>query len=154
MGIKVEQTVNASNHEVWSELADLASHESWMKDALQVVFLGSSTSGVGTRMRVPTRVGPFRTTDILEVTGWVDGVSMTVNHEGVISGTGRFSIYGDKPTTVVWEETLRFPWWLGGTVVAFLARPILRRIWKGNLQRFSAGFSQRSPGTPTSPPNG
>ncbi|MEX1249314.1 MAG: SRPBCC family protein [Acidimicrobiia bacterium] len=145
MGIKIERVIPASREKVWSELADLASHATWMKDAVEVEFLGTARSGVGTRMRVPTKVGLFRTVDILEVTEWVEGQSMGVDHKGLVSGTGRFSLEGDDPTTVVWEETLRFPWWLGGPVVAFLARPILRWIWKGNLQRFSAGFGSRSP---------
>lgn len=109
-----------------------------MKDAVEIEFLGVKQSGIGTRMRVPTRVGPFRTIDILEVTGWVDGESITVNHEGLVSGSGQFSLKGDHPTLVVWEETLRFPWWIGGPVAAVLARPILRRIWSGNLSRLAA----------------
>jgi uncharacterized protein YndB with AHSA1/START domain len=137
MGIKVERVIPASRGKVWSELADLASHASWMKDAVEVEFLGASRSGVGTRMRVPTRVGPLRTVDILEVTEWVEGQSITVDHKGLVSGTGRFSLEGDDPTTVVWEETLRFPWWLGGSVAALIARPFLGAIWRGNLRHFA-----------------
>lgn len=140
MGIRVEKSINASRDEVWSGLADLASHASWMKDAVEIEFLGVKQSGIGARMRVPTRVGPFRTIDILEVTDWVDGESITVNHEGFVSGSGRFSLEGDHPTLVVWEETLRFPWWIGGPFSAVLARPILRAIWTGNLRRFAAQF--------------
>ena len=123
---------------VWSELSDLANHDSWMKDAASVEFLGTKRSGIGTRMRVPTRVGPFQTDDILEVTGWVEGESISVDHEGLVSGTGQFSLAGDNPTVVVWEENLRFPWWIGGPVAAVFARPILRAIWAGNLRRFAA----------------
>lgn len=137
MGIRVEKSINAHREQVWLELADLANHDSWMKDAVEIEFLGAKQTGTGTRMRVPTRVGPFRTTDIIEVTGWVDGVSISVDHEGLVSGSGEFRLEGDDPTLVVWEETLRFPWWLGGPIAAFFARPVLRAIWSGNLTRFA-----------------
>lgn len=142
MGIRVEKSIRASREAVWSELANLANHASWMKDAVELEFLGAKQSGIGTRMRVPTRVGPLRTIDILEVTGWIEGESISVNHEGLVSGSGRFSLDGDDPTVVVWEETLRFPWWMGGPVAALFARPILRAIWAGNLRRFAAQFPE------------
>lgn len=145
MGIRIETSIRASRDEVWAELANLATHASWMKDAMSIEFLGKEQSGIGTRMRVPTRVGPFRTIDILEVTGWVEGESITVDHEGLVSGSGKFSLEGSEPTTVVWEETLRFPWWLGGRVVAFLARPVLRVIWRGNLGRLAERVAARRP---------
>jgi hypothetical protein len=67
---------------------------------------------------------------------------MTVRHLGIISGTGQFRLEGDSPTVVIWEEELRFPWWLGGLIAAMAARPILDRIWSGNLKRFAALFSE------------
>ncbi|REK25177.1 MAG: SRPBCC family protein [Actinobacteria bacterium] len=137
MGIRVERTIPATRQDVWAELANLADHPRWMKDAVDLEFIGSSQSGVGTRMRVPTRVGPFRTTDILEITSWEEGASMGVVHEGLVSGTGEFRLEGDNPTRIVWEETLSFPWYLGGPVTAFFARPVLRWIWAGNLERFA-----------------
>jgi carbon monoxide dehydrogenase subunit G len=142
MEIRIEQEVRAPREEVWKELSDLGSHASWMRDAREVQFLGESTSGVGTRMRVPTRIGPVRTNDILEVTDWVEGKSMTVRHLGIVSGTGQFRLEGDGPTVVIWEEELRFPWWLGGLIAAMAARPFLDLIWSGNLKRFAARFSE------------
>jgi hypothetical protein len=143
MGIRVEKSISASRDEVWSELADLATHATWMKDAVGIEFLGAKQSGIGTRMRVPTRVGPLRTTDIIEVTGWVDGESISVDHKGLVSGRGQFSLDGDDPTLVIWEETLRFPWWLGGSITATFARPILRAIWRGNLGRLAERVAAR-----------
>lgn len=37
-----------------------------------------------------------------------------------------------------WEERLRFPWRLGGPITAAAAWPVLRSMWKGNLQRLKA----------------
>lgn len=109
-----------------------------MKDAISVEFLGIADSGMGTRMRVPTRVGPFRTTDIIEVVRWVEGISIGVEHRGLVSGSGNFRLYPDEAGTLVeWTEDLRFPWWLGGPLTAWLAAPVLRWIWRGNLARFA-----------------
>ncbi len=93
-------------------------------------------------MRVPTRIGIFRTTDILEVVDWVDGQSIAVSHQGVVSGSGRFTLSGDDvETTLTWTEDIVFPWWVGGVVTAWLARPVLKLIWSGNLNRFALQLS-------------
>lgn len=131
--------IAAPPERVWAELADLASHHLWMADAGEIAFAGSQRSGVGTRMRVPTRVGPFRTTDLMTVTQWDEGTTMTVTHEGAVSGTGRFDLQPVAGgTRLLWSEELRFPWWLGGPVGAWIAGPILKRIWRGNLSRLAA----------------
>jgi carbon monoxide dehydrogenase subunit G len=140
--IRIQEEIPAPRKEVWRALSDLGSHAAWMKDAEEIEFLGESRSGVGTRMRVPTGVGPLRTRDVMEITGWVEGESMSVSHRGVVRGTGQFRLEGQGPTVVIWEESLRFPWWLGGPITAMAARPILKRIWVGNLRRFATRFSE------------
>lgn len=126
--------MEAPHHVVWAALADLASHADWMRDVRSIEFTSEATSGFGTRMEVETRVGPLRTVDVIEVVGWVEGRSIEVEHRGLITGIGRLSVSA-PPTTVTWGETLRFPWWLGGPVTAWLARPVLASIWRGNLMR-------------------
>jgi hypothetical protein len=85
-----------------------------------------------------TKVGPLRTTDKMTVTDWAARQRMAVRHTGIISGTGIFELHeaGASDTKVTWTEDLRFPWYLGGVVAAFVARPVLKRIWMGNLRRF------------------
>jgi hypothetical protein len=120
---------------VWGGLADLGSHDSWMRDARSIVFVTDQRSGKGTRMRVKTVVGPFRTVDDMEVVGWDVGRSIEVAHTGLVKGRGKFTIapVGPGETLVTWDEELRFPWWLGGAITAMLARPVLERVWRGNL---------------------
>lgn len=125
--------------EVWEALADLASHDRWMKDAESIEFGSEQRSGVGTTMIVATRVGPLRTIDRMEVTGWTEGESIDVVHSGLVKGVGTLSaasVHGE--TVVTWVEDLSFPWWLGGPLTAWLARPVLAAIWRGNLERLES----------------
>ncbi len=109
-----------------------------MSDADAVEFLGESRRGPGTRMLVPTRIGPFRTNDVLEVVAWDEGKSITVIHRGVVTGEGVLSVLPDgSGSRVTWTEELRFPWWLGGPLGELVAGPVLRHVWRNNLQRLA-----------------
>lgn len=144
--ITIARDIAAPAAVAWRLLADLATHSEWMKDAVSIEFATGQTSGRGTTMRVPTRVGPFRTQDVVEVTEWVDGSSIKVDHQGLVSGTGEFEVLETAfGSTIVWREQLRFPWWLGGAITAWLAAPVLRTIWKGNLNRFAAIIEGSTP---------
>jgi hypothetical protein len=136
--IRLSEEIGAPRARVWEELADLGSHVEWMVDAADVDFEVGPRSGPGTWMRVATRIGPFRVTDVMTVVEWVEGYTITVAHTGAVTGTGRFDLE-DAPqgSRLIWTEELRFPWWLGGPFGGFLAAPVLRRIWRSNLARFS-----------------
>jgi len=140
--VSVSATVDAAPGRVWRELADLASHSEWMKDAERIVFTSGQTRGVGTTMDVKTRVGPLRTIDVVEVTDWVEGESIEIAHNGLVEGRGRLEVLPDQGTSVVtWTEELLFPWWVGGGLAAMVARPFLTRIWLANLERLAARVS-------------
>lgn len=134
--IRVSREMDHPRVTVWEALADLGSHPTWMKDAESLVFTSDLIRGVGTEMAVKTVVGPFRTVDVMRVTGWEEGCSIDVEHSGLVQGSGRLEVQGDDDRSEVsWDEELRFPWWLGGPVTAIAARPALLRIWRGNLER-------------------
>ena len=131
---------------VWAELSDLGSHPEWMSDAGSVVFLGDSREGIGTVMRVSTHVGPIRLQDLMRVTGWEKERSITVEHIGPVTGSGSFQIRPTaEGTELRWVETLVFPWWLGGPVGAWVARLVLSRIWRGNLEKLRARVELSGP---------
>jgi carbon monoxide dehydrogenase subunit G len=136
--IKIHTTIDAPPATVWARLADIADHVSWMADAAAIRFTGDRRSGVGTRFECDTRVGPLRTTDVMEVTEWRERRAMGVRHDGLVTGTGRFLLRRARRgrTRLTWDEDLRFPWWLGGPVGAIAAAPVLRAVWRGNLRRF------------------
>ena len=142
MRLRVETTIAAVPEAVWAHLEDIATHTEWMADAMAIDFLTAQRRGAGTRFACRTRVGPLRTTDLMEITEWSPPRRMGVRHAGAVSGDGRFELHATGPgggsTTMTWHETLHFPWWFGGPLGARLARPLLRRIWRGNLRRLKA----------------
>jgi carbon monoxide dehydrogenase subunit G len=123
---------------VWDEAARLDRHAEWMADAEHIEFLDDRRSGVGTAMRVRTRVGPIVMHDDITVEEWAEPRLITVSHDGLVSGTGSFVFEPiARGTRISWHEDLEFPWYLGGALTAFFARPVLARIWRGNLKRFA-----------------
>lgn len=127
---------------VWDEVARIEDHVQWMADAESLEFDTEMQRGVGTRIRVLTRVGPLRTTDVMEFTAWEPPQRMAIRHAGLVSGTGEFVLtpLGSDRTRFTWRERLTFPIWFGGPVGAFLARPILTAVWRRNLARLAARF--------------
>lgn len=143
MPVRVSIDIPAPRTEVWDELAHIERHADWMSDAERIDFVTDERTGIGTEIVVVTRVGPFRTDDHLTFTEWQPPATMAVEHRGLFTGFGRFSLEEvDAATTrFTWEEVIRFPWYLGGFLAAAVARPILRRIWRRNLERLRARFS-------------
>ena len=140
MFVRGEVLVAAPVDVTWAALADIASHVEWMADAETITFTSEQRSGVGTTFECRTTVGPLTTVDKMTVTDWVEGSRMGVAHSGIVKGTGVFELSenGAESTRIAWTEDLRFPIFLGSVVGAFVAKPVLRRIWKGNLTRFAA----------------
>jgi carbon monoxide dehydrogenase subunit G len=139
--IRVRRVIERPPAAVWDRLADIADHVTWMADAAAIRFTTERRQGVGTAFECETRVGPLRTLDRMEITEWSPGEAIEVHHRGVVTGTGRFTLRGStdgQRTELTWDEDLRLPWYLGGRLTALLARPILRRLWAGNLARFAA----------------
>ena len=137
MKLRVEVTIAAERQAVWEHLADIASHTDWMADAVSIEFLSTDHRGLGARFACETRLGPLRTTDVMEITEWSPPSRMGVSHTGAVTGEGLFELHEPAPsgasTQLVWTESLRLPWWLGGPLGAIVARPLLRSVWRRSL---------------------
>jgi uncharacterized protein YndB with AHSA1/START domain len=144
--IRARTVIAAPPERVWAAIERIDSHTRWMQDAVAITFTTEQHAGVGTAFDCLTRVGPFRLTDRFVVTRWDPGRAMGIEHRGAVTGVGEFRLQaaGAGPvaggrdndnTEFTWEETLHFPWWLGAAVGERAGRPILRRIWNGNLRR-------------------
>jgi len=144
--IQVSTVVPAAPSVVWEDLRRIDRHVEWMSDAESIRFLTDDTEGAGTRFECVTRLGPLRLIDRMEVTDWRDRVAMGIRHHGVVSGDGQFRLTpfttpaGEAHTRFEWNETLRFPWWMGGAIGAVVARGVLSAVWARNLHRFVARF--------------
>jgi uncharacterized protein YndB with AHSA1/START domain len=135
--IRVSTVIDAPPAAVWEAVRDIASHPTWMKDAVAIRFTSRRREGVGTTFDCDTRVGPFSTTDRMEVVEWRANRALGIRHAGIVTGEGRFTLRRARRgrTRFRWDERLQFPLWLGGPVTGAVAKPVLRRIWKGNLRR-------------------
>ena len=129
--------IKASLAVVWEAASDLAKHEQWMGDVESIEFDSGIEAGPGTTMRVGTRVGPFRTTDVMVVTAWEPNHRIAVEHRGLFTGRGEFTLSPlAGATRFTWTEEISFPWHFGGPIGAAFGRPILASIWRRNLHRF------------------
>jgi hypothetical protein len=135
--IRVVTTIRASPETTWSAIEKIETHVNWMADAESITFTTAQHAGVGTMFDCVTRIGPIRLVDVMLITRWVPGEAMGVDHRGVVRGSGVFTLraIGERRTLFSWEEALTFPWWLGGFLGEVVSRPLLTRIWRGNLVR-------------------
>lgn len=144
MRIRVAVTTTAAPVDVWPALADIASHVEWMADAEAITFVTEQRQGVGTAFDCRTKVGPLRLNDRMVVTEWDDGTAIGVHHRGIVEGEGRFELRpAGNGSEITWTERLAFPARFGGVVTAWLARPVLKAIWAGNLRRLAAHVAAR-----------
>lgn len=133
--IRVGVTLDAPPAAVWETIEPIERHVEWMADAVSITFTTAQHRGEGTTFDCVTKVGPIRTIDRMTVTEWSPGRAMGIEHHGVVTGRGRFTLRRARGgrTRFTWSERLRFPCWMGGPVGALAAKPVLRAIWKRNL---------------------
>ena len=138
--VTVSTTIDASIEQVWSAVERIETHVEWMQDAVSIEFESEQRRGTGTAFASLTRIGPLSTTDHFVVTGWEPPVLMAIEHRGAVKGDADFRLTAldASHTEFRWEERLRFPWWLGGPVGEQFGRPVLRRVWNGNVGRLKA----------------
>ena len=136
--IRVGVEIDATPEQVWQVVEPVERHVDWMHDAVAIRFTGEQTRGVGTEFLCDTKVGPIKLVDRMELTEWEPGQAMGVRHTGMVTGEGRFTLTPidlARRTRFTWEESLRFPWWMGGPVGAFVGgRIVLAAIWRRNLR--------------------
>lgn len=136
--IRVGVEIDATPERVWQVVEPVERHVDWMHDAVAITFTTEQTRGVGTTFVCDTKVGPLRLADRMELTEWVPGEAMGVRHTGMVTGSGRFTLTPidlARRTRFTWEESLTFPWWMGGPVGAFVGgKVVLAAIWRRNLR--------------------
>jgi hypothetical protein len=136
--VHVSVEIDANAAQVWSYVEPVELHVDWMSDAVAIRFLSEQHRGVGTRFECDTKIGPLKLTDIMEITDWVPEHTMGVQHEGVVTGAGVFTLTAidlGRRTRFSWTEELRFPWWLAGPIGASIGgKTVLTLMWNRNLK--------------------
>ncbi len=147
MRIRVAITIDAPPDAVWRAIEPIERHTDWMADAVSITFTSAARRGVGTRFDCVTRLGPFRTTDRMAVTEWEPRRAMGIEHRGIVTGTGRFTLRRRRHgrTRFTWTEQLTFPRRLGGAPGALVAKPLLRAVWRRNLRRLKRLVERDAP---------
>ena len=137
MHIHLCVTIGAPVDAVWAAVEDVGTHTRWMTDAESITFVTEQRTGVGTEFDCRTRVGPLRTVDRMTVTEWEPGAVMGIEHRGMVTGRGRFTLApaGAGLTEFCWTEELTFPLHFGGALGERVARPVFLRLWRANLVR-------------------
>ena len=117
--IETSIIINKPLDTVWQEVKVMENHVNWMEDAVKIDILSENNSGIDTKMNVLTKVGPIKLTDIITVTEWKEKESIGVIHEGIVTGEGIFYLtaLNESQTEFRWEETLKFPIYLGGCLL-------------------------------------
>lgn len=140
MKIRIGIMIDASPADTWRVVEQLERHVDWMADAESIRFVGTQTRGEGTAFDCVTKVGPIRLTDRMTVIEWEAGKLVGIEHRGMVTGRGRFTLRRRRGgrTWFQWNERLTFPWWMGGPAGAIAAKPVLRRIWRHNLLRLKS----------------
>lgn len=131
--------VGAPRKLVWDTLVDIERQPVWMRDALDVQLQGSEPLGAGSRLRVPTRLGPLKTIDELEVTAFEPPQHWAVKHDSsLVRGTGEFVLVesetGDA-TEVHWSQHFEAPLGLLGEFALTALEPFVRRALANDLER-------------------
>jgi hypothetical protein len=136
--IHIEQQYPVPVDRLWAELRQIDRHVNWMADAASITFQSEQREGLGTEFLCVTKVGPIKLTDVMTITSWENERAMGVRHSGIVTGEGTFTLTAQGQNSVLsWDENLSFPWWMGGKIGEFVAKPILTAIWRGNLRRLA-----------------
>ena len=136
--IHIEQQYPVPVDRLWAELRQIDRHVNWMADAASITFQSEQREGLGTEFLCVTKVGPIKLTDVMTITSWENERAMGVRHSGIVTGEGTFTLTEqDQNSVLSWDENLSFPWWMGGKIGEFVAKPILTAIWRGNLRRLA-----------------
>lgn len=136
--LRTSVVVEAPPERIWPLLADLEGQPAWMTDLRAVRIETPGPVGVGTRAVGTVCIAGICVLDPIEVTAFDPPTHFAIEHRGRFRGSGllRIEALDGGASLVTWDEVLWAPllprvWWL-------LARPILGRVFAGDLARLRA----------------
>ena len=141
---KLKVTIEKNIDIVWDHIANIESHVTWMQDARTIELTSGTANTVGALYKCDTKIGPLRTIDRFEIIKYDRPNFMEIFHIGTVDGTGYFKLekIDENKTVFIWEEELKFPWYMGASIGKKIAMKLLHSIWRKNLQRLKAEIEQ------------
>jgi hypothetical protein len=136
--IRMSAELDAPIETVWDVVADVGRQPEWMAEMSDLRMLTEPPLGVGSRGEATVTIAGISTTDPVTVSVFEPPRRYGIVHEGRIAGDGLIALAARAvggPTIVEWEERLFppvFPY-----VGAAVMRPVLRRIFQGDLERLA-----------------
>jgi uncharacterized protein YndB with AHSA1/START domain len=131
--------ITAPIERVWEVLADIERQPTWMHEMKEVRLHTPPPTGVGTRGEATVRILGIGVTDPVEVEVHEPPRRFGIRHEGRFGGAGLLTLTprpGGRSTIVHWEERLIPP--VFPPLGAVIQKPILSRIFQGDLERLRA----------------
>lgn len=122
---------------VWQEISNIERHTLWMSDAVQISFSTPNKTGIGTSFTCLTKIGPIQVQDKIKVTKWEEPNTIAIAHKGIFRGIGEISLTHLSPEycEITWSESITSPIYLLGDLGLLVAKPVLEKIWRHNLEK-------------------
>lgn len=120
---------------VWPFLVDWERLSVWMQEASDFRVIGSQREGVGVEAEATVRIAGITTRDRIRVTQWQPPAVLEMAHMGWVQGTGYMELSPiEGGSDLFWRESLVPPWGRIGRMGMAMARPLMRRIFRRDLQ--------------------
>jgi hypothetical protein len=121
----------------WAVLVDWERQPEWMADADEVRVTSTAREGLGTTLRVRTRVLNVPVfTERLEVVGWDPPRELRMAHRSFVRGAGTWSLTpAGAGTRFRWIEDLSLPVPLLGGLALLAYRPFMRYLMGRTTRR-------------------
>jgi hypothetical protein len=154
VSLEMAATMPGPPHVVWELITDWEHQDDWMLEASDFVVTSETRAGVGVEAEATIRIGGIATRDRVRVVGWEAERTLSIAHEGWVSGRGDIHLtpLGPASTHVLWRERLKPPLGPVGALGMRAFKPLMRRIFERDL-RVLAGLvrvaSRHAAGAPS-----
>jgi len=125
--------------DTWTRITDIERQVEWMTDMKAVRILTPGPLRIGTRAEATIRILGISVSDPVEVSELESPHRYGIRHDGMFHGSGLIvldTLNGGRRTRIEWFETLEPP--LLPNLGWLAMRPILRRVFQADLDRFKA----------------
>jgi uncharacterized protein YndB with AHSA1/START domain len=132
---------------VWPYLVDWERLDRWMREARGFRVISAAREGVGVEAEARIRIAGITTRDRVRVIRWEPPRILEIAHLGWVKGTGFMELSPtDRGCSLFWRERLVPPWGPAGLLGMRIVRPMMRRIFQGDLEELRR-LVEAGPGT-------